>query len=259
MRVLLPIPQEDSSGAVDVHAHYAHNWIGTGGLRANFVSSVDGGATVAGLSRGLQTPGDNRVFAALRDLADVVMVGASTAHAENYRPADPSVARRAVRRRYGLPEIPAIAVLSASLDLDLSSEVFAKATSECPTLIITSSAAPVPRRNDIIDAAADGMAIQLLETPAADDGGVDVHAAAAHLNEMGFRHLLCEGGPRVFAAAVRDKALTELCLSVSPLLVGPGGPRISAGDPWEPDDVEGLELTGLLLEDHALFCRYSVG
>ena len=32
--------------------------------------SVDGAATQDGLSQALQTPGDNRVFAALRDLAD---------------------------------------------------------------------------------------------------------------------------------------------------------------------------------------------
>ena len=36
----------------------------------------------AGLSGGLQTPGDNRVFAALRDLADVVVAGAGTVRAE---------------------------------------------------------------------------------------------------------------------------------------------------------------------------------
>lgn len=263
MRVLLPISAAGATGSgvaenVDVHEHYAHDWIGHGGLRANFVSSVDGAATVAGLSRGLQTPGDNRVFAALRDLADVVLVGASTAHAEHYRPADPSPERRATRQRFGLAAVPSVAVLSSSLNLDLTEELFAKARPEAPTLIITSSAAPIDRRNDVIDAAASGMAIQLLETPADDIGGVNMHAAVTHLNDMGFRHLLFEGGPRAFGSAVRDRALTELCLSVSPMLVGPSGPRISEGEPWPPDGLAALELTGLLLEDHALFCRYTV-
>jgi len=65
MRALLPHPQAD----VDVHALYANDWLDPGGLRVNFVATVDGAATEDGASRGLQTPGDNRIFAALRDLA----------------------------------------------------------------------------------------------------------------------------------------------------------------------------------------------
>src|SRR2546423_4104777 len=68
MRALLPEPRPD----VDLHQHYARHWLDRGGVRANFISSVDGAVSVAGLSRGLQTPGDNWVFAVLRDLADVV-------------------------------------------------------------------------------------------------------------------------------------------------------------------------------------------
>ncbi|TAM92705.1 MAG: pyrimidine reductase family protein, partial [Jatrophihabitans sp.] len=84
MRALLPAPA-DSAAQVDIRAHYARDWIDRGGLRMNFVASADGAATAEGKSRGLQTAGDNRVFTALRDLADIVLAGAGTVRIEGYR------------------------------------------------------------------------------------------------------------------------------------------------------------------------------
>src|SRR5246127_3156725 len=55
-------------------------------LRGNMVGSLDGAAAVDGLSGGLSSPGDRRVFWALRALADVILVGAGTARAEGYHP-----------------------------------------------------------------------------------------------------------------------------------------------------------------------------
>ncbi|MDQ1739591.1 MAG: hypothetical protein QOE53_1243, partial [Pseudonocardiales bacterium] len=149
MRVLLPASPASlaspagsagsaGDGRVDLHAHYGEGWLPAGGVRVNFVSSADGGASAAGQSRGLQTPGDNAVFAALRDLADVILVGAATAAAEGYRPSNPSAARRAIRKGFGLAEAPAIAVMTSSLQLDLSAELFS-AAAQAPTLVITGS------------------------------------------------------------------------------------------------------------------------
>ncbi|PMU65589.1 dihydrofolate reductase family protein, partial [Pseudomonas sp. GP01-A5] len=70
--------------------------------------------------------------------------------------------------------------------------------------------------------------------------------------------ILCEGGPRLFAAGVAAGAVDELCLSYSPMLAGPAAPRIIAGDAWPDGFAPGLELTGLLTEDSALFARYRV-
>lgn len=255
MRVLLPAGQAEDG--LDLHAHYADGWVAEGGVRVNFVSSVDGGASAGGLSRGLQTPGDNAVFAALRDLADVILVGAATAAAERYRPANPSAARREARARYGLAEVPAIAVMSASLHLDLSAELFS-AASRAPTLVVTGSAAPIGARNDIIDLAGGDTKLQLVEAPSGSDGGVDFAASVTALRELGYRRILCEGGPRLFAAGVAAGAVDELCLTVSPMLIGPDAPRIVAGQTWADGLQPRLRLTGLLTEDDALFCRYLV-
>jgi len=249
-------PAGDGERHVDLHAYYAEGWVAQGGVRVNFVSSADGAGTAAGLSRGLQTPGDNAVFGVLRDLADVILVGAATAAAERYRPASPSARRRAIRAEYGLAEVPAIAVMSSSLHLDLSAELFSAAT-QAPTLVVTGSAAPISARNDIIDlAGAETTKLQLIQAPSTPDGGVDFAASVAALHELGYRRILCEGGPRLFAAGVAGGAVDELCLTVSPMLTGPGEPRIVAGEPWPDELAPRLRLIGLLTEDNALFCRY---
>jgi len=46
-------------------------------LRLNMIASLDGAATVDGLSGGLGGPADHRVFAALREVVGVVLVAAT--------------------------------------------------------------------------------------------------------------------------------------------------------------------------------------
>ena len=55
-------------------------------VRLNMISSVDGATAVEGRSGGLGGPADRKVFAALRSLADVVLVAAGTVRAEHYGP-----------------------------------------------------------------------------------------------------------------------------------------------------------------------------
>src|SRR4051812_2248584 len=56
-------------------------------VRLNMIASADGATAVDGLSGGLGGPPDRKVFAALRSLADVVLVAAGTVRAERYGPA----------------------------------------------------------------------------------------------------------------------------------------------------------------------------
>src|SRR5207249_8360577 len=115
MRSLLPEP----SGPLDdsaLAARYAVPDAVGPHLRLNFVASPDGAATVDGVSAGLQTPGDNRVFELLRDLADVVLVGAGTIRQEGYGPLRPGPTRRQRRLDLGRRVVPVLAVVSARLD-----------------------------------------------------------------------------------------------------------------------------------------------
>lgn len=247
MRALLPDAEPD----VDVHACYARDWLEDGGVRANFISSVDGAATVAELSGGLQTPGDNRVFAALRDLADVVLVGAGTARAEGYSAIHLSSARRATRQQFGLAEVLPTAVVSRSLRLDPASTLFTDAEPGARTIVITCTAG-----NPEVRAALEQVADVLV----CGDDDVELATARRALAERGLRRVLAEGGPTVFADLVHNDVLDELCVTVSPLLVGPGAGRISAGAIWPvaAGERHPLRLAGLLEEEGALFCRYTV-
>jgi riboflavin biosynthesis pyrimidine reductase len=210
----------------------------------NFVSSVDGAATANGLSRGLQTPGDNKVFAALRDLADVIVVGAGTARDEDYRPSKPSAARRAKREEHGYPAVPAIAIVSRSLDLDPTSPLFTEA--EAKTIVLTVEACDEGVR-DALTLVADVVMCGEQE--------VDLHVALAALRARGHRRLLSEGGPHLFTDLAAAGVVDELCLSLSPLLVGPHSRAITAGVTWAGDP-RPMQLNGLLEEDGALFARY---
>jgi riboflavin biosynthesis pyrimidine reductase len=243
MRALLPSPADD----VDVHDFYAADWLADGGLRMNFVASADGAATEDGLSRGLQTPGDNRIFAALRDLADVVLAGAGTVRVEGYSTITPSDRRRAIRERHGLRATLPVAVVSRSLLLDPAANLFAAAPADARTIVLTCAAAEPALRAEL-ERVAD------IVVCGADT--VDLPAARAALAERGLTRVLCEGGPLLFAELARLGIVDELCLSVSPMLSGPGARRIVAGEPW-PDEPRPLALAGLLEEDGAAWVPHQ--
>ncbi len=244
MRALLPHHDDD----VDLHAAYAAGWLEPGGLRVNFVSSADGAADANGKSEGLQTPGDNRVFATLRDLADVVLAGAGTAVAEAYRPIVLSERRRAVRREHGLLEALPTAVISRTLRLDPDHDLFAATTPGARTIVLTSAAAPADRRAALE---------QVADVFICGEHDVEPAQLRAALEHRGLTRILSEGGPTAFAQlAAAPGVVDELCLSLSPVLAGPGSGRITAGLPWAFE--QHLQLTGLLEEDGALFLRYQL-
>jgi riboflavin biosynthesis pyrimidine reductase len=245
MRALLPLLVDDP----DVHEVYADDWLDGGGVRVNFVSSVDGAVAVHGLSKGLQTPGDNRLFAVLRDLADVVLVGAGTARAENYRPVVPDDRRRTVRARFGIAAALPVALVSHRLDLDLSRPLFDPPPGAPRAIVITHGRAPAARLRELADRA---------DVIVAGDEQVDFVAALAALRDRGHVRILSEGGPSLFGQMLAEDVVDELCLSLTPLLAGTGAGRITAGAPLPVDVTPRLALTGLLEEDGALFLRYRV-
>ena len=248
MRALLPRPAADDP-AVDVHAHYARDWLEAGGLRVNFVSSADGAATTDGLSRGLQTRGDNTVFAALRDLADVVLAGAGTVRAEGYAAIDLSARRTALRRDHGLREHLPTAVVSRSLRLDPSAPLFTQAPAQARTIVLTCGAS---------DPAVRAALEQVADVVLCGDTTVDLELARRELERRGLVRILNEGGPTLFGDLAGAGVVDELCLSITPLLAGPGAQRVVGGLPWSGPP-RPLQLVGLLEEDGALFCRYTVG
>lgn len=244
MRALFPTSSDD----VDLFEFYGAAWNDVGGVRMDFISSVDGAVTVAGKSAGLQTPGDNRVFRALRDLADVIVAGAGTVRTERYAALHPPAEHQARRRALGYSDTLPTAVVSRRLDLDPKADLFVNAEPDAQTIVITCGDADEWMRDALAEHA---------DVIVAGTDQVDLPAAMDALRERGLTRIVCEGGPRLFADLVAAGVVTELCLSISPVLAGPGAGRIINGLPWP--NPEGLRLTGLLEEDGALFTRYRCG
>lgn len=213
-------------------------------IQVNFVASADGAATAGGKSAGLSHPADKKIFALGRDLADVVLVGAGTALVEGYRGVKPTEVRAERRARLGRGEVPPIAVVSGRCSIGPESPLVTD--TRVPTIVITTAAAPEPRRADLAAAGADVVV--------AGEERVDLRRALDALAERGLLRVCCEGGPTLFADMIAAGLVDQLCLTVAPLLTGAGAPRIAEGVPGPEPLV--LELVSALTEDGFLMLRY---
>ena len=70
---------------------------------------------------------------------------------------------------------------------------------------------------------------------------VDLKAAVSALAERGHRRMLAEGGPHLLAQLLQAGLLDELCLTIGPLMAGPGAGRIVAGAPDGPASAAAAE------------------
>ena len=213
-------------------------------VRVNFVSSVDGAAEINGRTAGLGSPPDKRVFDVLRELADVVLVGAGTARAERYGGIVLSAEAQNRRVKRGQAPMPPLAVVSGSAHLDPAGPLFVDTV--VPPLILTTSNAPQDRREQLIRSGAD---VAVVGSNTAEAGQV-LH----QLESRNLLRVLCEGGPHLLGTLVAAEAVDELCLTVAPCLAGPGAGRITAG-PWLPEPAT-LELCTILAENDVLMLRY---
>ncbi|MFF8593478.1 pyrimidine reductase family protein [Streptomyces sp. NPDC015220] len=233
----------------ELAAAYAYPGPGPAGrepwLRANMVSTLDGAAQHEGRSHPISSAADMRIFGTLRALADVVVVGAETVRREGYRPARARAEFAALRKAAGQGPAPAIAVVSAGLELDFSLPLFTSPL--VPTLILTGAAAAPDRT-----AAAERAGARVVT--AGDGMGIDPPRAVRALAELGHTRLLTEGGPRLLGQMVASGVLDELCLTVSPMLTAGDAQRIAGGPPVAVP--HRFVLSSLLEEEGFLFSSY---
>ncbi|HET9022556.1 MAG TPA: dihydrofolate reductase family protein [Ornithinibacter sp.] len=198
-------------------------------VRSNFVTTLDGSVVGAdGLSGSVNTPPDNRVFALQRDLCDAVLVGAGTARAEGYQRVTAS-ARRAAP--------PALVVVSGTGRVP--DGLRGPTTGRGDGLLVTCEAAGSERLATARAALGEDAVI------VAGDAHVDLARALDLLAARGLRHVMCEGGPTLLSAALREGVLDEFALSIAPTLVGGDGPRPTGGATLGAPD--GIRLAPRLL------------
>ena len=227
MRRLLPAGNGDDPGDLDdeqLRALYQppadRPW-----LRVNFVTSVDGAVELDGYSRGLGSPADKRVFDLLRELADVIVVGAGTARAERYGPVDRPIVL--VSRRAEVP--PAL-------------------RGAAPGAVRMATVAGAPALEEARSLLGDDHVLVLGEDH------VDLAALRARLVADGHRQILSEGGPHLLRDLVDQGVADELDATVVPRLVGGEHPRITQGAPLDAP----LTLHTLLEQDGTLLARWLV-
>ncbi|WP_448005600.1 pyrimidine reductase family protein [Agromyces bauzanensis] len=187
-------------------------------VRMNFVMSLDGAVTLEGRSGGLGDETDRLAMGVLRTLADVVLLGAGTVRVEGYGGVRVDETAAAWRRAHGLPSQPRVAVVSSRLDLGPEHAFFAEAT-ERP-IVVTHESAPADRRAALAEVA---------DVFAYGSEALDARAMLRALAEAGMPQVLCEGGPHLFGALIEEDLVDELCLSLSPTLVGGDAGRMVRG------------------------------
>ncbi len=184
------------------------------------VTSLDG-ATVAGsTSRGLSNATDQALLLLLRTFADVILVGAATVREERYGPP------RGEHQR--------LAVVSRTGRLDFDSPLF---TSGKGVVVMPEDAPPVP-----------------VESIRAGRGDIDMPAALAEMaRRWDARVVQAEGGPTLNGLLVDADLIDELNLTLSPLIIGGTGPRLTAGG---GSVVRRMSLAHVIEDDGFLFTRY---
>jgi riboflavin biosynthesis pyrimidine reductase len=232
-----------ADGALDLARLYAPEWNRDETahfVRVNMVTSVDGGTAADGTSGSLGGPADRIVFGLIRSYADVVVVGAGTMRAEQYGPAKIDDERRQARLDRGQTPVPPIAVITRSANLDWESEFFAEA--EVRPIVLTVEASQ----------ARHGRARRVADVVLAGSQEVDLALGLNELARRGYRDVLVEGGPSINAELAALDVIDELCLTVSPILLGGTSSRILHGDSTR----QNLELASSVTADGFLFLRY---
>lgn len=204
----------------------------------NFVATVDGRATIGGVSGPIGSAADTAMLAGLRTRFDAVMIGAGTMRAERYGRLVKKQQTQKRREQLGLPPEPLMVIVSGRLDLPWDAPLF---TEGGRVLVFTASEAEPPEV---------AASLEIVR----HQNFVDIGAALRHLRqERGIRALLCEGGPGLHGELEGGGLVDDLFLTIAPKLSGGDAPRIIEGD---LPDIAPLELAWLLEEDGELFARY---
>lgn len=205
----------------------------------NMVASVDGATAVKGGSSALNDEDDKALFAALRAVPDVILVGAATVRVENYGPVLLDEERRARRARHGLAPTPRLVIATASLSVDPGMRVFDDPDHR-PTVVTGQSIEP-----SRIEAFADCADIVQL-------GELDPESIVESLGNPNI--VLCEGGPTLNGQLISAGFIDEMNLTMSPMIAVGESRRIAHGSELSPPAE--MELVRILRGSRSLFLRY---
>lgn len=201
-------------------------------LRLNLITSVSGSAGGSdGTSETLSNPADRRLLGVIRELADVVIIGAESLRREGYV----------------VPARSRLAVVTSSGDLTghkISGDVHPG------RLLVLCPASAVDRVRETLGA----VTAEVVVVP--DVGGrLQMTDVLETLRHAGHDSIVCEGGPRLAAQFVAAGLVDEACLSTSPTIGGSPLPLLAGGE----IETRRLSLGQLLVDDRSgLYARWFV-
>jgi riboflavin biosynthesis pyrimidine reductase len=199
------------------------------------VATLDGRAELNGSAVGIGSARDHRLLFELRAAADVVLHGAGTVRADPLSarvPADLAAQRTADGRS---PQ-PRGAIVTRSGNLPSQHPYYDSAT-----LIYVTSDLPVP---------VDLATVEICRV-------AGVREVVCDLARRGFRRVLCEGGPTLNSALLREQLIDEVFLTIAPKLLGGDDPLTIVKGPRFPAMLR-LQLRSLVEIEGELFLRYAV-
>ncbi len=174
-------------------------------LRVNMIASLNGSATGDdGTSNSLTSRLDRRVLGVIRELSDVVLIGAGSVRIE----------------RYVVPTKAALAIVTSSGDL--TGHRLHERRSSQPVFILCA------RSN--LGAAGDTAGDADATIVPVDDEGGDIRPASIveALRDQGLPRIVCEGGPLLAGQLFAADLVDEFCLSTSPMVTLGGRPLLES-------------------------------
>lgn len=211
----------------------------------NMVSSLDGRIQLNGRAAGIGSKIDKRLMLGLRSQADCILHGSATVQAEESFAIIPDdlVALRIAR---GQRAQPLWAFATASGDVKTEGRHFREAN---PRPIAFVAKSTPPQKRDFL-AASTNVVI----------AGEDRPDPSTMLNilrdQFGCTRVLVEGGPTLNDAMIRTGQVSDLFLTIAPLLLAGNGRTIVNGPAYQRDDLPRTTVVSLFEHKSELFVRY---
>jgi riboflavin biosynthesis pyrimidine reductase len=202
-------------------------------VRINLIASVSGSVGGSdGTSNTLSNPVDRRILGVIRELGDVVLVGAQSVRAESYV----------------LPRRAPLAIVTSSGDLS-GHGIRADAPTERVFVLCPAASA------DRVRVTLGSVTAEIIELVPNSEGVLSMTDVVTALRVRGFESIVCEGGPRLAAQLLDAGLVDEVCLTTSPLLNGSEVPILGRA----LHEQRAVSLLQLLVDDASgIYARWSL-
>jgi riboflavin biosynthesis pyrimidine reductase len=203
-------------------------------VRLNLIASVDGNAAGSdGTSETLTNSADRTILGVIRELSDVVLVGANSVRREGYL----------------LPRRSRLAVVTSTGDL--TGHRIDPSAGQGRVIVLCPETAVDTVNRTLSDEVSEIVVVDSLVA----NKMLSMASVIAALAALDLTSIVCEGGPHLAGQLLADNLVNEACFSTSPLIGGTRLPMLETPSGTELP----LELSQLLIDDSSgLYARWLI-